>query len=118
MQKTAYFSSEKEAQAACKTLKKSGVNGFKLIHNYSEDTLRYVSDNNPATLYLGSGTVKIPEVGLISKANTTPDALVGLDSYSSFVPHSGRPKGVMLTVESSQQAESIILSHGGKILSF
>lgn len=118
MPKTAYFNTEKEAQAACKTLKRNGISKFKLIHNYSEDTLRYVSDNNPATLYLGSGTVKVSEVGFISKANTTPDILVGLDSYSSLVPFFGHPKGVMLMVDASKEAESIIISHGGKILGF
>ena len=113
METTAYFDSEKKAQAACKSLKKSGINEFRLIHNYDADTLRFVTDKNPAGLYFGTGTVKVPGIGLVSGQTIENQKLVGFNSYSSFLNVSGSKKGVMLSYKNSPEADGIIQSHGG-----
>ena len=118
MKKTAYFDSEKRANAACKSLKKAGITDFRIIHNYDTDTLRYVTDYNPAGLYFGTGTVRVPEIGLVSGRTIENEKLVGFSSYSSFLNVSGCPSGVMISMEYSPKTEGIVKKHGGNFLTF
>lgn len=111
MTKTAYFESEKEAMSACKALKKSGES-FRVVHNYDTDTLRYVTDYNPAGLYFGTGTVKVPGIGLVSGQTIDNRTITGF-GYASFLNVSGAKKGVMLSYKNSPGADGIIRSHGG-----
>ena len=111
MEKSAYFETEKEAMSACKALKKAGKD-FRIVNNYSPDTLRYVTDYNPAGLYLGTGTVKVPGIGLVSGQTIDNRTMTGFN-YSSFLNVSGARKGVMLSYKESPETDGIIRSHGG-----
>ena len=111
MEQSAYFETEKNARSACKALKKAGKK-FRIVNNYNTDTLRYVTDNNPAGLYLGTGTVSVPGIGLVSGQTIDNLTLTGFN-YSSFLNVSGTKKGVVLSYKKSPETDVIIRSHGG-----
>lgn len=116
MKKRAYFKSEKQANAAIRSLKNAGVKKPKLEYRTAPDTLNYVSNHNPAGLYLGSGTVFIPEIGFVSGRNIQTDMPYG--GYASFLNFSGKDKGITVEVELTPETEGIIRAHGGEFLNF
>ncbi len=118
MKKSAYFVSERQAQSACKAMKKAGIDDFKIINNYRTDSLRYIADKNPAGLYFADGTVRIPEIGFVSGRGIENEKLVLGNSYSSFVTVSGAAKGVMVNFQSSPEAEDIVKINGGSLVDY
>ncbi|MDY6313968.1 MAG: hypothetical protein SPL89_02200 [Clostridia bacterium] len=117
MKKKAFFKSERQANAASRSLKNAGINGFRLEYRSAPDTLNYVSNHNPAGLYLGSGTVYIPEIGFVSGRNIQTD-IPGGASYASFLNFSGKDKGITMDIEFTPETEGIIRAHGGEFLNF
>ena len=117
MKKRVYFKSEKDAQAACRSLRNAGISKTHLEYRFAPDTLDFVARENPAGLYFGSGTVYVPEIGFVSGRAIQNEPL-GTAGYASFLNFSGKHKGVTMNIEYTPKTEGIAAKHNGRFLSY